>query len=230
LYKKEPHFGAFPNISVAEGSPAATEVATYRPHITALRERLLQAQYKMKVYADKNRQAREFIVGEQVLLKLQPYAQQSMVNRPYPKLYYKFFGPYSILERVGAVAYKLQLPITAQVHPVFHVSQLKPFTPKYSPVYSELPIVPDLAAAAIEPEEILERRMVRSANTTATQILVKWRGLEAVQATWEDYNLLKLCFPLSSLWEEDLSRAGGSVTPAHTVDGLVDIEPSVANG
>jgi hypothetical protein len=167
------------------------------------------------------------MVGDQVLLKLQPYAQQSVVNRPCPMLSYKFFGPYTILDRIGAVAYKLQLPATAKVHPVFHVSQLKPFVPKYTPVFSELPAVPDLAAAAVEPEAILERRMVRSGNSAATQIHVRWSGLDEAQATWEDYELLKLKFPRATLWERDRSQGGDSVTPAHPDDEAVDIESPV---
>jgi hypothetical protein len=162
----------------------------YQSHIAALRERLLQAQRRMKAYADKQRSERHFMVDE----KLQPYAQQTVVNRPFPKLSYKFFGPYTILERIGAVAYKLQLPATAQVQPVFHVSQLKPFVPKYTPVFRELSAIPDLAVAAIEPDEILERRMVCSGNVAATQILIKRRGLDADHASWEDYDLLKIRF------------------------------------
>ncbi|XP_071680642.1 uncharacterized protein [Lolium perenne] len=201
LYKKEPNFGAFPNISVAEGSAATTDVVDYQMHIDTLRARLLQAQHRMKANADKNRTERQFSIGEQVLLKLQPYAKKSVVNRPYPKLSYKFFGPYVVLERIGEVAYKLQFPSTAKVHPVFHVSQLKPFTPKYTRVFDELPSVPDLAATTIEPEEILERPMVRSGNMVATQVLIKWRGLIREQATWEDYALLKLRVPNAALWD-----------------------------
>lgn len=119
----------------------------------------------MKAYADKNRTERQFAVGEQVLLKLQPYAQQTVVNRPYPKLSYKYFGPYTILERIGEVAYKLQLPDSAQVHPVFHVSQLKPFTASYTPVYSDLPAVPDLTTVTPVPVAILDRRLVRKGNS-----------------------------------------------------------------
>jgi hypothetical protein len=227
LYNKEPNFGAFPNITVADGSPAAMDAEAYQSHIAALRDRLLQAQRRMKAYADKQRSERHFMVGESVLLKLQPYAQQTVVNRPFPKLSYKFFGPYTIMERIGAVAYKLQLPATAQVHPVFHVSQLKPFVPKYTPVFRELSAIPDLAAAAIEPDEILERRVVRSGNVAATQILIKWRGLDANHATWEDYDLLKLRFPQAPLWEQDRSQGGESVTPAYPSDSAVDSESSI---
>jgi hypothetical protein len=227
LYQKEPNFRAFPNITVAADSLATTEAVDYQSHLATLRDKLLQAQRRMKAYADKQRTERQFMVGDQVLLKLQPYAQQSLVNRPYPKLSYKFFGPYTILDRIGTVAYKLQLLATAKVHPVFHVSQLKPFVPKYTPVFSELPTVPDLAAAAVEPEAILERRMVRSGNSAATQIRVGWSGLDEAQATWEDYELLKLKFPSATLWERDRSQGGDSVTPAHPDDEAVDIESSV---
>jgi hypothetical protein len=90
----------------------------------------------MKFYADTNRLERAFQVGEQIVLKLQPYAQGSVVNKPFPMLTFKYFGPYFVLKRIGATTYKLQLLEGSLVYPVFHVSQLKPYTPDNIPVFS----------------------------------------------------------------------------------------------
>jgi hypothetical protein len=152
-------------------------------------------------------------VGEQLLLKLQPYAQKFVVNYRFPKLSYKYFSPYQVLERIGAVAYKLQFPAPAHVHPVFHISQLKPFTTNYSPVYSDLSSAPDLAASATCPTEILDWRLVRDGHDANVQVLIKWSSLSRDEATWGDYNMLKTRFPDAALWARDLHQAAASVTP-----------------
>jgi hypothetical protein len=225
LYRTDPNFGALPNLTVADDSVASDTALDYQAQIELLRAHLQRAQLRMKSKADKNRTEREFAVGEQVLLKLQPYAQHSVVNRPCHKLAYKYFGPFMIVERIGAVAYKLELPPSAQIHPVFHVSQLKPFTASYTPVFSELPKPPDLSSVTVVPETILQRRMVRAGTTAGVQVLVKWQGLPEGQATWEDYHVVRRRFPDASLWEGDHAQEGASVTPAP--DLLVDNESLV---
>ena len=77
-----------------QSSSASDFLLTRETQLTALKEHLATAQNRMKLQADIQHSDRQFQVGKQVLLKLQPYVQQSMASRPYPKLAFKFFGPW----------------------------------------------------------------------------------------------------------------------------------------
>lgn len=90
-----------------------------------MKELLEATQERMKFLADSNRIEREFQVADWVYLKLQPYRQVTETLRKNMKLSAKYYGPYETLEKIGPVAYKLALPESSRVHPVFHVSQLK---------------------------------------------------------------------------------------------------------
>lgn len=111
----------------------------------------------MKSQADKHRSEHSFAVGDQVFLKLHPYLQSSVAPRANHKLAFKFYGPFEVLERVGEVAYRLALPFSSRVHPVFHVSLLRKIL---SPVCSVLPQLPSPDVQFQVPEQILQQRVV----------------------------------------------------------------------
>jgi len=173
LYGYAASFGTLPDLQSTSSSVTDT-VQELKSHTLWLKEHLARAQNKMKLQADRNRTDREFQVGEQVLLKLQPYAQSSVVNRPCPKLALKYFGPFTVEAKIGRAAYRLDLPDHSQIHPVFHVSQLKPFLPNYTPVFSELPKIAELDAHDLKPNAILERRLVKKGAKAIPQALIKW--------------------------------------------------------
>lgn len=87
-------------------------------------QHLLRAQAPMKQQADKDHSERHFAEGDLVFLKLQPYVETSMACRSREKLSFKFFDPYRTIARVGSVAYMLEIPLEANIHPVFHVSMI----------------------------------------------------------------------------------------------------------
>ncbi|KAL4369582.1 hypothetical protein GQ457_05G024260 [Hibiscus cannabinus] len=80
---------------------------------------------RMKAQVDKQRREVELQEGEWAFVRLQPYRQLSLQLKKQQKLSPRVFRPYRILKCVGPVAYKLENPDSTQIHPVFHVSQLK---------------------------------------------------------------------------------------------------------
>ena len=89
-----------------------------------LKRELLTARNHLEQSANKRRSALTFAVGDQVFLKVKHFLQPAFTKSSMSKFGLKYFGPYTILAKVGEVAW-LQLPAEVKIHPVFHMSLLK---------------------------------------------------------------------------------------------------------
>lgn len=148
-----------------------------------LKFHLLRAQHRMKQLADRHQSERSFDIEDWVFVKLQPYRQQTIALRSSKKISPKYYGPYKVLDKHGSVAYKLQLPATSQVHPVFHVSQLKKLVGNAC-TSNQLPSV--LADVRVtDPEFCLARKMVQRQGHAETMVLIQWKHQTADKATCE---------------------------------------------
>ncbi|MCH84611.1 hypothetical protein A2U01_0005443, partial [Trifolium medium] len=179
-----------------------------------LRAHLLRAQERMKQQADK-RSDKSFEIGEWVFVKLRAHRQQSVVSRINAKLAARYYGPYPVVERIGAVAYKVKLPEGSRVHPVFHVSLLK----KAVGSYHEEETLPDCLEGEkgllYEPEAIIAHRTVQVHGEEVSQVLVHWKGQIAEEATWEDTIVMKSQYPKLNL-EDKVVFPGGSIVRTGT--------------
>jgi hypothetical protein len=127
-------------------------------------------------------------VGTQVYLKLQPYVQQFVQLRFNLKLIYKYFGLFQVLERIGKVAYRLQLPEHSLIHHVVHVSQFKLADEFQGTANSSLPS--DVLQYRV-PVQVVASRTINYGGSLVAQVKVKWFESTDDSVTWEDYEVLK---------------------------------------
>ncbi|XP_050258944.1 uncharacterized protein LOC126703934 [Quercus robur] len=106
-----------------------------------------------------------------------------------------------IIQRVSEVAYKLNLPETSKIYPVFHVSNLKQSLGRNNQQGTSLPEI-DGSSGAVGPlpQAVLDRRTRRNKE----EVLIHWQGQSPAEATCEDACAMRLCFPDITL--EDKGR------------------------
>jgi hypothetical protein len=156
-----------------------------------LKANLAKSMNRMKQIADQKRRDIMFQIGDWVLLKLHPYCQQIVFKRVHQKLATRYYGPYKIVDKIGLVAYRLQLLEEARIHPVFHVSLLKRYQTKEGIVEPRLIDIPPVIAdeeLILEPQTILDYRWLKQRKHLVAESLVQWKHLPAEDATWEPTN------------------------------------------
>lgn len=185
----------FPDID-SPGNPFSVS-----PEDTAalIKQHLLKAKERMKFFADKNRSDRSFQPGDMVYLKIQPYRHTSLSIHRHLKLHSKYYGPFRILQKIGHASYKLLLPEGCQLHDTFHVSQLKQHLGPKAVPNPKLPLLNPDGSVLLEPEQLLERKLVPrkqgDIEIPVVRWLIKWKNLLVEEATWEDSGFIQKVFP-----------------------------------
>jgi hypothetical protein len=140
--------------------------------LAEVKDQLLQAQALIKTAHDKVHHQVEFTVGDWVWLRLNQRMASTVRDATKSMLSPKFFMPYAIIERIGPVAYRLQIPPKSRIHDVFHVAFLKKFegTPPMA-----APPLPNIVRGRAMPQPAAVVRARQSQDSW--DVLVKSRGV-----------------------------------------------------
>jgi transposase InsO family protein len=139
---------------------------------------LQRAQSHQAANANRHRRDLEFQPGDYVLLSTQ-HLTSAFTHLPVSKLSPLYSGPFRVRERIGPVAYRLELPPGSRIHDVFHVSLLRLYHSALP--YSPPPPFLHYGRPAWHPERILNFRV----RHRSPEFLVAWTGYSYADATWE---------------------------------------------
>ena len=160
-------------------TPAATErVLALQALRKELESNLRKARTQQAQYYDAKRKPRTYKKGDLVWVN----AKNIRTLRPSRKLDFKQLGPFRVLEAVGKLAYRLELPRNLRaLHAVFPVVLLKPYTPGKQNLPNDTTAVEINGEEEYQVAEILDHTI----KNGKTLYLVRWEGYSTEQNTWE---------------------------------------------
>ncbi|KAI9173394.1 hypothetical protein LWI28_000664 [Acer negundo] len=157
--------------------------------------------------------ARNEEVERELMARDEVVAKKSLKKKFNVKLSQRYYGPFKVLERIGEVAYKLELPSTSRLHLVFHVIVLEKRVGNSSLISSDLPAFDTEGNLLIRPITTLRYCNWKKGHgmTKVWQVLVQWQEVLIEEATWEDYDEMVERFPDFSLEDKGIHEERGNV-------------------
>ncbi|KAJ0918395.1 putative nucleotidyltransferase, Ribonuclease H [Helianthus annuus] len=164
--------------------------------VKKVRDNLQTARSRQKNYADLKHKPLDFQVGDRVLLKVSPWKGVIRFGKK-GKLAPRYVGPFKIVERIGKVAYRLELPPElGNVHPTFHVSNLKRCLADENLHIPLDKIRVDKTLKFVEkPVEIMEREVKWLKRKRIPLVKVRWESKRGPEFTWEREDQMKAKYP-----------------------------------
>ncbi|QRV84414.1 Retrotransposable element Tf2 protein [Ceratobasidium sp. AG-Ba] len=210
-YKQDDWVGILPMAEFAynnsqqadESVPHADERADQlKLRMEELQASVALANEKIKHYYDlKHRLPEDIKVGDKVWLD----ARNIKTERPVAKLAAKKIGPYKVIKKEGTHAFKLELPHTLKVHPVFHTSLVS--LKKEDPFGREPPQPPAEVTPEGEEEYEVEKILDSRKRRNQVQYLVHWKGYGPESNTWEPLEHLDTAMGAVRKFHRDNPRA-----------------------
>ena len=132
------------------------------------------------------------------------------------KLSPKYYGLYKVLQKIGTMAYKLELSTSSWVHPVFHVSCLKKVIDEKITVKTIFPRLDEEGKIILEPEAVTKTRNRQLQNRSILEYLTKWKNLPIEDSTWEDESFIQKHLELLKHWGKNFLKERGMLGPYTT--------------
>ena len=161
---------------------------------------LENAQHHQKKHYDAKHRELQFKVGDKVWLSSKNIPIATIGTQ---KLYPLWLGPFPVTQKVGAVAYQLEIPPHYRLHNTFHVSLLKPAYDNHAGTPPPAPILVE-GEDEFEVETILQHRpLTKSRGDKNISYRVKWLGYGPEYNSWEPERNIKQHAPerLQEYWE-----------------------------